>query len=176
MAEIAGTMLRVAGIVLLDAALLVSLVAIPIGLPGNFAILALALVLALVTKFALVGWGAIALFAGAALAGEIIEGLLGPIVAGRYGATKWGVAGALVGGIAGGVAGTAVLPVVGTLIGSFAGTALGAPLLEWSRGASTGEGVRAGFGAFLGRGIASAVTLAIGISLAAWLVARVHGS
>ncbi len=174
MADVTAVVLKVIGLLVLDVVLLASLLAIPIGLPGNFVIVGAAIVTALISRFALVGWWTIGIFLAAAIVGEIIEGLLGPLVAGRYGATRWGMTGAVAGGIGGAVIGTAVTPVVGTVIGSFLGTAMGAPLLEWIKGASRNEGMRAGFGAFLGKSIASAVKLGIGVAMVAYLVVKVH--
>ncbi len=174
MNELFALVLRVAGLIVLDAVLLIGLIAVPIGLPGNFIIVAAALVTALVTRFAIIGWWTVGIFLAAAVIGEIVEGLLGPVVAGRYGATKWGMIGAIAGGIGGAIVGTAVTPVIGTVVGSFVGTAIGAPLLEWVRGASKDDGMRAGFGAFLGRSIAAAIKLAIGMGMTVYLVMQVH--
>lgn len=174
MGQIFEVILRVVGLIVLDAVLLTGLIAIPIGLPGTFIIVAAAMVTALVTRFALVGWWTVGIFLAAAVVGEILEGMLGPVVAGRYGATRWGMLGAIAGGFGGAILGTAVTPVIGTVIGSFLGTAVGAPLLEWIRGASKDDGVRAGFGAFLGKSIAAAIKLAIGVGMTVYLVMQVH--
>ena len=174
MEDAAHMVLRVLGLLVLDVVLFASLIAIPIGLPGTFVIAGAAVVTLLATGGAHYGWVAVIVMAALAVLGEVIESFLGPAVAGRYGATKWGMAGAFLGGIAGAVLGTALYPVVGTVIGSFIGTAFGAPLLEWSRGASGGEGARAGFGAFLGKGVASAIKLAFGMAMAIYIVMKVH--
>jgi uncharacterized protein YqgC (DUF456 family) len=176
MEETLAAVLRVLGLVVLDVVLLASLVAVPIGLPGNFVIVGAALVVALLTRFAAVGWWTVGIFLGAAVLGEVLEGALGPAVATRYGATRWGMIGAVAGGIVGAIAGTAVAPVVGTVLGSLLGTAVGAPLLEWVRGASRSDGMRAGYGAFLGRSIAALIKLFIGMGMAAYLAAKVHGA
>jgi hypothetical protein len=84
--------------------------------------------------------------------------------------------GAVAGGIVGAVAGTAVAPVIGTVLGSVIGTAAGAPLLEWARGASRDDGMRAGYGAFLGRSLAAVIKLGIGMGMAAYLAVKVHGT
>jgi hypothetical protein len=175
-------LLRIGGLVLLDLVLLAGLLAVPLGLSGNFIILGAALVTALATGFSAVGWEALAVMAGLVVAGEIAEALLGALVARKFGATKWGMSGALLGGwggalaggFIGGALGTLFLPVVGTLIGSFAGTALGAVLLEIFRGGGTRDGARAGLGAFVGKVLASSFKLAIGVGMAVYLVIRVH--
>ncbi len=165
---------QIAGWFCFDALLILCLFLVPLGLPGNFVIIALALFGAWITEFAHYGWISIGVMLGAAIVGEILEAILGSLVAGRYGATRYGMLGAFAGGIIGAILGTMVLPIIGTFIGSLAGTALGAPLLEWSRGANREDGVRAGFGAFLGRGLATAVKLAIGISMVTFILRALH--
>ncbi|MBD3335716.1 MAG: DUF456 family protein [Candidatus Eisenbacteria bacterium] len=174
--------LRIAAVVVLDAVLLFGLLAIPLGLSGNFIILGAALVTALLTRFALIGWVALVVMTGSTILGEVVESLLGSLMARRYGATKWGMSGAffgawggaLLGGAIGAALGSLILPLVGTLIGSFIGTAAGAILMEVGRGSTRGDGMRAGYGAFLGKTLASAFKLAIGIAMVVYIAIRVH--
>jgi hypothetical protein len=176
------TILHVLGLVLLDLVLLVGLFAIPLGLSGNFIILGAAVVTALVTGFQAVGWLALAVMAAAVTMGEVVEAFLGTLMARRYGASAWGMSGAFLGGwggaVAGGAlgaaAGTLVAPVIGTLVGSFLGTAVGAILMEWLRGNRTRGGIRAGWGALLGKILSSSLKLAIGLGMAVYLVLRTH--
>jgi len=174
MAEIGSAALRVLGLIGLDVLLLAGLVAIPLGLSGNFIILGAALLVALVSRFSLIGWAALIVMGVLVLLGEVLEALLGSVMARRYGASKWGMAGAFAGGLLGAVWGTAIVPLVGTILGSFVGTAIGALLAEMARG-SREEGVRAGWGALLGRTLASAFKLAIGMGMTVYVVIRTHG-
>ena len=177
---------HIAALIGLDLILLLGLLFIPLGLGGNFIILGAALVVALVTGFTQVGWWALGIMLGAVVAGEILEALLGSLVARKYGASKWGMLGAFVGGIAGAVVGTGVLPVIGSLAGSFVGAAAGAlaaELLALSakgteiRGIEeTRPGLRAGFGALLGKALATGLKMAIGVAMAIYLILRTHSS
>ena len=174
MAEAAWMIAKVLGLVVLDLVLLAGLVAVPLGLSGNFIILGAALVVAFVTRFGPVGIPALLVMAAFVAVGEILEALLGSVVARRYGATRWGMIGAFVGGLLGAVVGTAFFPLIGTVIGSFLGTAVCAFLAEAARGAQGAEGTRAGWGALLGKTIASALKLAIGVGMAVYVVYRTH--
>lgn len=161
-------------LVLLDLAILLALVAIPVGLGGNFILLGLALVVAIATDFSTVGWVALLSMAGAVAIGEILEALLGSLMARRFGASKWGMLGAFVGGLVGALVGTAIFPVVGSIIGSFLGSAGGAVGAELASGQQREAGLRAGWGAFLGKVLATALKLAIGLAIAVYLVVVTH--
>ncbi len=165
---------QIAGLVILDIVLLVSLLVVPLGLPGNFVIVGAALIAGFATRFVPIGWIDIAAMLGLAVIGEVVEGFLGSAMAGRYGASKWGMVGAFGGGLIGAVLGTAAMPVLGTLIGSFIGTAGGAILVEWALGATTSDGARAGFGALLGRSLSTLFKLSIGMAMAIYVMIRVH--
>jgi len=173
---------KIAGIILLDLVLIAGLFAIPLGLSGNFIILGAALIVALISKFQMIGWLALLIMAMAVIIGEIIESFLGSLMARKYGATGWGMSGAFLGGWGGAILGgtlgaalgTIVFPVVGTLIGSFLGTAIGAILLELSRGSDTDKGIRAGLGAFVGKVMASSFKIAIGLAMVIYIIIQVH--
>lgn len=159
---------------LLDIAILLALLAIPIGLGGNFILLGLALVIAIASDFSTVGWIALLAMGAAVTVGEILEALLGSLMARRFGASKWGMLGAFAGGLAGAIAGTAIVPIVGSIIGSFLGAAAGAIWAELAAGKEREKGLRAGWGAFLGKVLATALKLAIGLAIAIYLVAVTH--
>jgi uncharacterized protein YqgC (DUF456 family) len=130
----------------LAAAQLVGLVLIPVGLPGLWV---------QVGALALYGWltgfqtvGAASMIAVLVLAGigETAEFVLG------------GVAGAVVG---------LPLPILGSVVGAFVGSFAGAALLELTRGRGTVPALKVGWGAFVGRIVATALKAAIGVSIAA---------
>jgi len=158
----------------LDLLLLVGWIAIPLGLSGNFILLGAALLTAIVTRFEAVGWVALIVMAVAVVVGEIIEALLGSLVAQRYGASKWGMIGAFLGGILGAIVGTAVLPIIGSLFFSFLGVAIGAVALEFAHRKKAGPGMRAGWGALLGKCMATAIKMAIGTAMIVYIVIRTH--
>jgi len=167
--------LRIVGLVLLDSALILSLLLVPLGVPGNFIILGLALLAAWMGGFQAIGWGSLLAMLAAALLAELVEALLGSAVAKKYGASWWGVLGALAGGFLGVAVGTAILPLVGSLIGAFLGAALGAMALESVklRGLDR-NALRAGWGAFIGRLLASFFKVSVGAAMVIWVMLRIH--
>lgn len=175
MADFGRTVLHLLALVGLDAVLLAGLILIPLGLSGNFVILGVGLAAALLTGFTTVTWIGLVVMGAFVAVGEILEALLGSVMARKYGASKYGMIGAFAGGLIGAVAGTPVLPVIGTVIGSFLGTAVGALAGELLRGARSDEGTRAGVGALVGRVLASAIKLAIGVGMVVYIVIRTHG-
>lgn len=161
-------------LVLLDLGLLAGLLAIPLGIGGNFIVLGLAAVVAIATRFTSIGWMALGIMAAAVAVGEILESVLGVAMARRFGASRWGMIGAFVGGILGAILGTAALPVIGSVIGSFIGSAGGAIGAELLSGRERREGLRAGWGAFLGKGLATSMKLGIGVGIVVYVVQQTH--
>jgi uncharacterized protein YqgC (DUF456 family) len=167
--------LKIFGLVALDLGLLACLVLVPLGLPGNFLLLGLALAAAWLGHFAQIGWVALLVMLGLVLLAELVESLLGAAMTRRFGASWWGVGGAFLGGIAGSLIGSAVLPLIGTLVGAFLGAAAGAVLLEaWHRQRVDAEALRAGWGAFLGKLLASLIKVAVGLAIAVYIVVQTH--
>ena len=62
------------------------------------------------------------------------------------------------------------LPIVGSIAGAFAGAFIGAFVFEWSRELNHGTATRVAWGALLGRVIAAAVKVAIGLAMAVWMI------
>jgi len=167
--------LKIIGLVFLDLGMVASLFLIPLGVPGNFIILGLALLAAWLGGFQALGFASLMVMLTAVLRAELVEALLGSAMARRYGASWWGVLGALIGGFLGVLAGTALLPVVGSLVGAFLGAALGAALLEaLNLRRLDKDALRAGWGAFLGRLLASFFKMGVGAGMAIWVVLRTH--
>lgn len=160
---------RVAAVILIEIILLGGLIAIPLGLSGNFIILATAVVIGVVSKFTTVPLVGLIIMAVAVIAGEVIEALLGSVMARRYGASKWGMLGAFLGGILGAIVGTPVMPVIGTILGSFLGAGIGAVALEWFHLRQLEPSMPAGFGAVLGKVAAALLKLWIGIGMVVYL-------
>jgi len=149
-------------LVLLHVLVLAGLLAIVLGLGGNFILLGLSLVTAWVGGFHYLTLWVWLVLLGLAVLGEVVESLLGVAAARGFGASRWGMLGAFVGGIAGAAIGTAWLPVIGSLIGAFAGAFAGAFVAEMLAGRSASESTRAGVGAFLGRMGATVFKIAVG--------------
>ncbi len=161
-----NTLLSYIGIAGLYLGLLLGLFLVPLGLPGNWVILGIALLKAFLSDFqGLTLWWLLFLLA-LALIGEVIEFLLGVLVAKRYGASKWGMFGAFFGGLIGGVVGTPLFfPGIGTMIGAFFGAFLGAFLCEYIYRMRSDASFQAGIGAFIGRILAIVLKLEIGIAM-----------
>ena len=128
-----------------------------LGLGGNFIILGLALVHALVTGFDPIGWTLLAVLAGIALLGEGIEFVVGTFWVAKKGATRHGVIGAFAGGLLGAALGNGVVPVIGAVVGSFVGAFGGAVAGEYLRNERLEPSLRIGGHAFVGRVAAMAV-------------------
>jgi uncharacterized protein len=151
---------------LLVLAQLAGLLLIPFGLPGTWLqVLALAAFAAL-TDFSPVGAASIAVVVLLALAGEVVEFVLGGRYARKYGGSKRAAWGAILGGLVGAVVGVPVF-IVGSVIGAFIGAFAGAALLELTRSPDARAALRVGWGAFVGRLVATAAKSAIGVAIAA---------
>ncbi len=149
--------------------LLASLLVYP-GLGGNFVILGLAVVHALVTGFDPLGWGLLLVLLGLAVLGEVVESLLGIVYVARKGVTRRGVAGAFVGGLLGAAVGTPLAPVVGTVLGGFLGAFAGAAFGEYLGRRLLAPSLRAGGHAFAGKMLAILVKHALGLAMVALIL------
>ncbi|NNM34571.1 MAG: DUF456 domain-containing protein [Gemmatimonadetes bacterium] len=145
--------------VLAVAAMLVCLVAVPLGLPGVWGMVVIAGIGAAVGRITVSTWLVLALVAGIA---ELAEFLAVKNVGARYGGSGKAFWGAVVGGIAGALVGTPV-PLVGSFVGVFVGTFIGAGAVTVLEGRSLVEAGTVGWGALLGRGLAVALKGAAGV-------------
>ena len=161
-------------LILLDVVLIGSLIAIPLGLGGNFTLLGAALLVGIITGFQEVSILALVIMAVLVVVGEIIESILGSYMAHKFGATRWGMIGAFVGGILGAIIGTPILPIIGSIAGSFIGAAAGAVLLEYYHQRQLDTSLPAGWGALLGKLASSVIKMCIGVGIAIHLVIQTH--
>ncbi|MBN2171467.1 MAG: DUF456 domain-containing protein [Candidatus Krumholzibacteriota bacterium] len=169
------SVLKALGLILLDLGMLACLLAVPIGLPGNWVLLGLALLAAWAGHFQAIGWLTLAVMAGLVVLAEVVEAFLGAAMTRRYGASWWGALGAFAGGILGVILGTLALPVLGSVAGAFLGAAAGAAALEaWRLRRMDGEAMRAGWGAFVGKVLAALFKSAVGVGIAIVVVMRTH--
>lgn len=151
---------------LLALAQFAGLLLIPFGLPGTWVQVAAVAVYGAATGWETVGWPTVAFLAAIALVAEVFEWVLGARYARRYGGSPRAAWGAILGGIAGAIAGVPV-PVIGSVIGAFVGAFVGAAALELTRSPDARAALRVGWGAFVGRLVATAVKSAIGVAIAA---------
>ena len=154
-------------ILLLALALLACLVLVPLGLPGTWLMIAVAIAFPHLAGVEPLGALSLVVLVGLALVGEVIEFTLSARYTRKYGGSRRASWGAVIGGIAGAIVGVPV-PIVGPVIGAFVGSFAGALLAEVSRGSGTGEATRVAWGALLGRVVAIAVKMGIGVAIAAW--------
>ena len=134
-----------------------------LGLGGNFIIIGLALIHALVTGFDPISWQLLLVLLGIALVGEGVEFVVGTFYPAKQGATRAGVVGAFIGGLLGAAVGNSLVPVIGAVLGSFAGAFGGAVLGEYQRNQSLEPSLRIGTHAFVGRLLAILVKHALGL-------------
>jgi len=141
----------------------ISILVIPLGIPGTFIIAGLTLLEGLLTQFIHVTPGTVIVLFVIAVGLEGVEYLLTALSARKYGASRAGILGALFGAVAGAILGSAVVPVIGTLLGTLAGAYAGAVLMELLRSSSSQAAFRAGLGAFLGSASGKVVKMIGGI-------------
>lgn len=165
--------LQVFGLILFFLFLVLGIAAIPLGFPGTFVIFADALVYGLITGFrGAITWPILLILLGLAVLSELFEFLLGTFTTLKFGASRWGVLGTLFGGILGAASGSALLPVVGTLFGALAGAFLGAFVLEMIHQSDQSRAARAGYGAFVGRILGTAMNLSCAVAMVAIILVR----
>ena len=97
-----------------------------------------------------------------ALLAEVAEFLLGGRYATKYGGGRRAGVGAILGGVVGALVGLP-LPLLGSVFGAMIGAFLGAFLLELTTGRGTNPALRAGWGAFIGRIVATAMKAGVGV-------------
>ncbi len=140
-----------------------------LGLPGNWILVGVAVIIALVSRFSTMTWGYLLLSVGRATLGEVIESTLGAVVVVRRGGTWWGVAGSVLGGFAGVILGAGVAPPFGSVVFGFIGAFLGAVLGEFAKQRQLEPAMRIGFWSFVGRMLAVAAKLSVGC-VVLWII------
>jgi uncharacterized protein YqgC (DUF456 family) len=158
-------------ILLLGAILFLSLIMIPLGLPGTWIMVAAALGYQLLVPAGGIGTFTVVGTAVLALIGEIVEFSLSGRYARKYGGSRRAGWGAIIGGMVGAFMGIPIpIPFVGSMVGAFVGSFAGALIAELTRGTGGGAATRVAWGAFLGRVVAAAAKVAIGIVMIVWIV------
>lgn len=156
-------------VLLLIAAIVLGLIMIPFGMPGTLVMFAAAL-----CYYLLVPGGGIGLMTviGVGVLMAVAEGLewvLTSRFTKKYGGSRRAGWGAIIGGMVGAFMGVPI-PIIGSIIGAFVGAFIGAFVFEWSREQNHGVATRVAWGALLGRVVAAAVKVAIGLAMAAWMI------
>ena len=154
-------------LIILGVVLLAALLLIPLGLPGIWLIVGAVALYNPITGTEAVGTATIVGILILATIAEVIEFTLAARYTKQYGGSRRAGWGAILGGIVGAIVGVPI-PVIGSVIGAFVGSFVGALLAEWSRGTNTGTATRVATGALLGRVMATAAKVAIGMVMAVW--------
>ena len=141
-------------------AMLVSVLLIPIGLPGLWLIVVLVMVLVLAGSLS---WTFGLVVAALASAAELGEFLVLRRFAREYGGSRKAFWGAVGGGMAGLFVGLPI-PLIGPLVTAFLGTFIGAGLVTYLETRSIETSTRVGWGSVLAR------TVAVGLKIATALV------
>ncbi len=140
-------------------AMLVSLVLIPLGLPGLWLIVVITMGLVLLGSLS---WTFGLVVAGAAVASEIVEFAVLKKFGDAYGGSRKAFWGAVLGGMAGLFVGVPV-PIIGPMITGFLGTFIGAGLVTFVETFSLKESAKVGRGMLFAR--TAAVALKVGVSV-----------
>jgi uncharacterized protein YqgC (DUF456 family) len=152
-------------LVLFILAMIASIFVVPLGLPGTFIMVGLA-ILANYVAAAGIGWIAIGISLALAVIAEVLEWTMSARFAIKFGGSKRAGWGAIIGGFLGAFAGIPV-PVVGSMIGAFAGAFVGALVAEWTQPeANAASATRVATGALIGKAAATAMKLAIAFTIA----------
>jgi len=154
------------------ALLFVASLLVYVGLGGNFVLVGLALVHALVTGFDPIGWPLLAVLLGLALLGELVEFILGNFYVLKKGASGWATAGGFAGGLLGAILGNTVVPLIGAVLGSFVGAFLGSVAGEYWRLKHLDRSLQIGWHAFVGRMLAIAFKHACGLVMVLLILYR----
>jgi uncharacterized protein YqgC (DUF456 family) len=142
-----------------------------IGIPGNWILVAVAIVTAVVTGFSTLSPSTLLLCVGLAVLGELIESVLGVVIVARRGGSKLGIVGSIAGGLAGVLLGAGLVPPVGSVVLGFVGAFLGAVFGEIIHQPDLDIALRVGFWSFIGRMAAIAAKLSVGCVIF-WLIIR----
>jgi uncharacterized protein YqgC (DUF456 family) len=155
-------------LVLFILAMIASIFVVPLGLPGTFIMVGVA-ILANYAAAAGIGWLAIGISLALAVLAEVLEWTMSARFAIKYGGSKRAAWGAIIGGFLGAFAGIPV-PVIGSMIGAFAGSFLGALIAEYTQPQSdVSSATRVATGALIGKAAATAMKLAIAFTIALML-------
>ena len=155
-------------IILLVLICLFSLFMIPIGLPGLWVMIAAGVGYSILVPNS-IGVATIIGIAVIGVVAEVLEFTLAGTYAKKYGGSRRASWGAIIGGTVGAIVGVPI-PIVGPIIGGFIGAFAGALVAEYSRGSGHEASARVAWGALVGKAVASAMKVAAGFVIMAWLI------
>jgi uncharacterized protein YqgC (DUF456 family) len=152
--------------------MLLSLILIFMGLPGNWVIIALTATWAFWSEVSF-GWQFFALIIGLAALGEILEFMGGIVMAKRFGGTGKGNIGGIIGAIIGAIVCAPILFGLGALPGALAGGFAGCFILETISGMKPKQAFSSSVGTVIGRFGGFVLKLGIGVSIICMSVPRI---
>jgi uncharacterized protein YqgC (DUF456 family) len=153
--------------IVLCIALAGALILIPLGLPGTWLMVAIAIIDRIVDHTSGIGIITIVAVAAVALIAELVELALIARYARRYGGSRRAGWGAVVGGFVGVIVGVPI-PIIGSIIGGLVGSFVGALIAEYDLTGDHAAATRAATGALFGRAAAAAMKVGAGVAIAAW--------
>ncbi|MGD8254766.1 MAG: DUF456 domain-containing protein [Syntrophobacterales bacterium] len=162
--------LEMLALVILILSMPAGLIAVVLGLPGTWLILATSFLYGWLTGFAIISSKLLLGLLALAVVAELLDLTLGLWGARRYGGTKKAMVGTMVGGILGAVALSPMLFGFGTIVGALLGAFVGAFSMTYVEQRKMDEAMRVGWGALLGRVFAmvfkgAAVVTMIGLDI-----------
>jgi uncharacterized protein YqgC (DUF456 family) len=155
--------------ILLLLAILLGLIMIPFGFPGTLVIFAGVLCHYLLVPRGAIGLPTVVIIGVLMAFAEALEWMLSGRFAKKYGGSSRAGWGAIIGGMIGAFLGVPI-PIVGSIVGAFAGAFVGAFVFEWSGTRNHAVATRVAWGALVGRVVAAAVKVAVGLAMAVWVV------
>ncbi|MBI4228888.1 MAG: DUF456 domain-containing protein [Deltaproteobacteria bacterium] len=155
--------------------MLIGLISLLFGFPGNFLILADCLLYGWYGGFEEIKIKIVIVLIVLAVMGEIFEFVLGVIGSKKHKSSTKAIVGSIVGGILGAASGAPFLFGIGSLIGAFTGAFSGAFIVEYVRIRDIHQAMHSGWGAFIGRVGGTITKGIIGITMISIAVFSVIG-
>jgi uncharacterized protein YqgC (DUF456 family) len=152
---------------ILLAVVILSIMIIPLGMPGTWIIAAAATVYRITVADSGIGWFTVAGLWVLTIVSAIIEMSLSARYAKKYGGSRRAGWGAVIGGIVGAFMGVP-LPIIGSVIGAFAGAFVGAFVFEMTAGTEVAGSTKVATGAMVGRVVGAVMNVAIGVVMGTW--------
>lgn len=139
-------------------------------LPGTWVIVAAAAGYGWLTDWAQIGFTFVAIFAGVAVVGEVVELVMSAVTARRAGASRRAGWGALIGGFVGMFIFSLPLPLIGTIFGALVGCFVGALVAELTVKQEFVHGARVGTFSAIGFILGMVTKIALAMMMSAALV------